>query len=78
MDTELNDKHQEMRKLRKQIRDVTIELKSSLSLVLFHTVIRQVGLPVKSKIKCIKSCHENKLDKFRQRQLNLYRNDSRY
>ena len=82
MDTELNDKHQEMRKLRRQIRDVTIELKSSLSLVLFHTVIHQVihqvGLPVKSKIKCIKSCHENKFDKFRQRQLKLYRNDSRY
>ena len=53
MDTELNDKHPEMRKLGKQIRDVTIELKSSLSLVLFHTVIHQVGLAVKSKIKCI-------------------------
>ena len=81
MDTELNDKHPEMRKLGKQIRDVTIELKSSLSLVLFHTVIHQVGLAVKSKIKCINpppSPHEKKLDKFCQRQLKLYINDSRY
>ena len=75
MDTELTDKH---RKLRKQIRDVTIELKSSLSLVLFHTVIHQVGKAVKSKIKCIKSCHEKKLDKFRQTSITVYRNDSWY
>ena len=78
MDTELADKHHDMRKLCKQIRDVIIELKSSLSLELFHTVIHQVGIAVKSKIKCIKSRHEKKLDKFRQRQLKLHRNDSRY
>ena len=67
-----------MRKLRKQIRDVIIELKSSLSLVLFHTGIHQVGIAVKSKIKCFKSRHVKKLEKFRQRQLKLYRNDPRY
>ena len=67
-----------MRKLRKQIRDAIMELKSSLSLVLFHAVIHQVGIAVKSKIKCIKSRYEKKLDKFRQRQLKLYRNNSRY
>ena len=67
-----------MRKLRKQIRDAIMELKSSLSLVLLHAVIHQVGIAVKSKIKCIKSRHEKKLDKFRQRQLKLYRNNSRY
>ena len=78
MDAELADKHHEVRKFRKQVRDVIIELKSSLSLVLFHTVIHQVGIAVKSKIKCIKSRHEKKLDKFRQRQSKLYRNDSRY
>ena len=64
MDTELCDKHHEMRKLPKQIRDLIIELKSSLRLVLFHAVIHQVGIAVKSKIKCIKSRHEKKLDKF--------------
>ena len=67
-----------MRKLRKQIRDAIMELKSSLSLVLLHAEIHQVGIAVKSKIKCIKSRHEKKLDKFRQRQLKLYRNNSRY
>ena len=55
MDTELVDKHHEMRKLRKQIKDVVIELKSLLSLVLLHSAIHQVGIAVKSKIKCIKS-----------------------
>ena len=78
MDTELADKHRKMTKLRKQIRDVIIEPKCSLSLVLFHAVIHQAGIAVKSKIKCIKSRHEKKLDKFRQRQLKLYRSDSRY
>ena len=76
MDTELADKHH--KKLCKQIRDVIIALKSSLSLVLFHTVINQVGIAVKNKIKYIKSHHEKKLDKFGQRQLKLHRVDSWY
>ena len=67
MDTELVDKHHEMRKLRKQIKDVVIELKSLLSLELLHSAIHQVGIAVKSKIKCIKSRHERKLGKFCQR-----------
>ena len=41
-------------------------------------VIHQVEIAVESKIKCIKSRHEKKLDKFRQRQLGLYRNAPRY
>ena len=71
-------KHHEMKELRKQIRDVIIELKSSLILVLFQTVIHQVGIAVKSKIKCIKSRREKKLDKFLQREFQLSRNDSPY
>ena len=78
MDTELADKHHEMRNLRKQIRIVIIELKSSYSLVLFHAVIHQARITVKSKIKSIKFRHEKKLDKFCQRQLKLYRNDFRH
>ena len=78
METELADIHHKLRKLPKQIRDVIIELKSSVSLVLFHLVIHQVPTAVKSKIKCIKFRHEKKLDQFRQRQLKLYRNDFRH
>ena len=66
MGTESVDKHHGMRKLRKQIKDVIIELKSLLSLVLLHSAIHQVGIAVKSKIKCIKSRHERKRDKFCQ------------
>ena len=51
---------------------------SSLSLVLFHTVIHKAGIAVKRKIRCIKSRHEKKIHKFRQRQSKMYRNDSRY
>ena len=51
MGTESVDKHHRMRKLRKQIKDVIIELKSLLSLVLLHSAIHQVGIAVKSKIK---------------------------
>ena len=76
--TELADKYHEIRKLRKQIRDVIIELKFSHSLVLFYTVIHQVGIAVKNKIKCLKSRHEKKLDKFHQIQSKLHRNHSRY
>ena len=78
MDTELADKHHEMRNLRKQIRTVIIELKSSYSLALFRAVIHKARITVNSKIKCIKFRHEKKLDKFRQRQLKLYRNDFRH
>ena len=51
MGTESVDKHHGMRKLRKQIKDVIIELKSLLSLVLLHSAIHQFGIAVKSKIK---------------------------
>ena len=37
---------------------------SSISLALSHTVIHKAGITVKSKIKCIDSRHEEKLDKF--------------
>ena len=75
MGTESVDKHHGMRKLRKQIKDVIIELKSLLSLVLLHSAIHQVGIAVKSKIKCIKSRHERKLDKFCQRHFSSFLKD---
>ena len=46
--------------------------------MLYISILHQVGAAVKSKIKGIKSRHEKKLDKLGQRQLKLYRNDSRY
>ena len=60
MDTELADKHHEVRNLHKQIRIVIIELKSSYSLVLFHAVIHQDRITVKTEIKCIKFRYEKK------------------
>ena len=75
MGTESVDKHHGMRKLRKQIKDVIIELKSLLSLVLLHSAIHQVRIAVKSQIKCIKSRHERKLDKFCQRHFSSFLKD---
>ena len=39
MDTELQDKHYQIRKIGKEIRSITISLKSSLGLILFNAVV---------------------------------------
>ena len=58
METELQNKHREKRKLRKSIRSITVLLSTSLSVIVYNALLHQINIAVKSRIKVIKLRHE--------------------
>ena len=68
MESEIQSKHLEKKKLKKELRSVCIQLKSVLGLFLYNALLHKVSLAVKSRQKAILKCHENKLIKFRKNQ----------
>ena len=54
MDTELQDKHYQILKIRKEIRSIAISLKSFLGLILLNAVIHQVEVLILSRLTAIK------------------------
>ena len=68
LETELLNKHFEKRKLKKDFREININLKLSLNVFLYNAVIHQVNIAIKSKVKSISRRHQKKLIKFRNRQ----------
>ena len=54
MQTELDNKHHEKRKLRKEIRSNRIKLKSTLDLILFNALLHQLNVAIKSSQKSSK------------------------
>ena len=54
MQTELDNKHHEKRKLRKEIRSTGIKLKSTLDLILFNALLHQLNVAIKSSQKSSK------------------------
>ena len=70
MDTELQDKHYQIRKMRREIRSIAISLKSLLSLILFNAIIHQVEVVIGSRLAAIKKSNEKKLLNLRQQNVN--------
>ena len=68
METEIQNKHDQKRKIKKQIRDIKINLKSSLALIFYHTLLHQINIAVKSKVKAITTRHTKKLINLRNKQ----------
>ena len=58
METELQNKYREKRKLRKDIRSINILLSTSLSVVVHNAFLHQINIAVKSRIKVIKLRHK--------------------
>ena len=71
MDTELQDKHYQIRKIRKEIRSIAISLKSSLGLILFNAVIHQLEVAIRSRLAAIRKKHEKKLFNLRRQNVNV-------
>ena len=71
MDTELQDKHYQLRKIQKEMRSIVISLKWLLGLLLFNTVIHQVEVTMRSRLAAIKKRHEKKLFNLRQQNVNV-------
>ena len=57
MVTELQDKHYQILKIRKELRSIAISLKSLLGLILLNAVIHQVEVLILSRLTAIKKRH---------------------
>ena len=68
MESEIQSKHIEKKKLKKELRSICIQLKSALGLFLYNVLLHQVSFAVKSRQKAILKRHEKKLIKFRKNQ----------
>lgn len=66
MNTELQNKHIQNRKLKKEIKKISIELKRIVSLIILNTFFHQINVAFKSKRKKITKRHEAKLINLRR------------
>ena len=57
METEIQNKHSEKRKLKKELKQIRNILKRSLNLVILNAVFHQLNIALKSKFKVIANCH---------------------
>ena len=68
MNTELENKNSENRKLKKEIKKICIELKRNSNLIILNTALHQIRVTVKSRLKNISKRHENELFNLRKQQ----------
>ena len=68
MNTELQNKHIQNRKLKKEIKKISIELKRIVSLIILNTFFHQINVALKSKRKEITTRHEAKLINLRRQE----------
>ena len=76
MESEMENKHDEKKKLKKEIVTISNQLKGVLGLILYNALVHKIELTVKSSFKSISFRHQKKLLKFReaQRAKNCYIN----
>ena len=68
MENELQQcKHQENKKLKKEILQLDKKLRLRLSIVTYHTLLHQINIAVKSRLKTINKRHAKKLANFYNR-----------
>ena len=68
MKTEMQNKHSEKRKLKKELKQICNTLKRSLNLVILNAVFHQLNIALKSKFKVIANCHQKKLTNLQKQQ----------
>ena len=66
IETEMQNKHQE-RKIKKRIRDIKFQLKSSLTFIVYNTLLHRINVAVKSRVKVITTRRLNKLSNLRNK-----------
>ena len=63
MDNELQNKHIQNRKLKKEIKKICTELKRTVSLIILNTCFHEINIALKSKLKKITKRHDTKTNK---------------
>ena len=68
MESQLQSKYREKKKLKKELTILNNQLKTSLNIILYNILIHQVNIAIKSRFKSIRLRHNKKLIKFRKSQ----------
>ena len=68
LEDELQHKHREKKRLKSEIRKISIQLKLSLSLLIYSTLLRKINIAVKSISIAISFKHKKKLMNLRKKQ----------
>ena len=66
--SELQHKHRQKKRLKSEIRKISIQLKLSLSLLIYSTLLRKINIAVKSISIAISFKHKKKLMNLRKKQ----------
>ena len=62
MEAELQNKHIERKKTKKELRSISVNLRTTLGLILINAIIKKTNFAVKSRIKAITYRHQKKLN----------------
>ena len=68
IESQIQSKHHEKKKLKKELRILNNQLKTSLNIMLYNTLMDQVNIAIKSPFKSIRLRHNKRLIKFRKSQ----------
>ena len=68
MENELQCKHTEKKKVRKEILQLDKKLRLCLNIVIYHTLLYQINITLKSRLKALSKRHAKKLPKMNNRQ----------
>ena len=66
--SELQNKHREKKQLKKEIKQIGVEVNSVLGIMLYSSLIYQINIAVSSRRVAISVRHKKKIEKFRGRQ----------
>ena len=61
MESQLQPKHREKKKLKKKLTTLNNQLKTSLNIILYNTLIDQINIAIKSRFKAVRLHHNEKL-----------------
>ena len=53
MEVELRKKHIECKKTKKELRSISVKLRTTLGLILFNAIVKKTNVAMKSRIKAI-------------------------
>ena len=67
MQAEVQQKHREKSKVKKEIRSIDISLRTSFNVIFYNCIIHQINIATKSKFKVLSKRHLKKLYQFRKR-----------
>ena len=68
MEAEIQNKHLETQKLRKEIFKTAVKLRPSISFILDSTLLYQINIAVKSKVRAISFRHKKKMKNLKNKQ----------